>query len=86
MSSYTLKEAADMLRVSASTVAAWIGNGELLAENVSRNKHSGKPRWLISEGALLAFRRGRSNRPSAPTPARTRKPATVRGDVMEFFK
>jgi excisionase family DNA binding protein len=42
MASFTKKEAAEKLRVSASTIAAFIDSGELLATNVSRNKASQK--------------------------------------------
>lgn len=67
--------------VTEETVLVWIRSGELQAVNVSRNPHSRRPRWLISQAALDAFELKRTNNPPTPPIARRKKPA----GVVEFY-
>ena len=78
----TVEDVADRYGVSGATVLGWIRAGELRAVNVSRSRHSRKPRWRVSTTALEAFEAGRSATAEPPAPkGRRKKP----GCVIEFY-
>lgn len=60
---YTLEEVAELVGVSASTVNAWVGSGELRGVNVSVSRGSRKPRMRVRESDLNYFLESRSTQP-----------------------
>jgi excisionase family DNA binding protein len=70
MSTLTVAEVCDQLRVDEHTVLAWIRSGELPASNVGVRPGLKKPRWRITPAALEQFLESRRPQPSAP---KTRK-------------
>lgn len=77
---YSVADVARRFDVGAATVLAWIRSGELLAVNVSRSARSKKPRFRVSEAALLAFEAARMPTPPAPHTRRQRA-----SNVVEFY-
>jgi excisionase family DNA binding protein len=78
----TPPELARYWRVSPDKVLALIKSGQLRAFNVAA-KLSGRPRWRISEDAVLAFERARS---AVPVPAAKPRPRRSRDEgVIRFF-
>ena len=70
---YTTEDVAAILRVSPDKVRAWIASGELVATNTAVTL-VGKPRWIISQQALDAFRTTRTSAP-LPKPVKRRRPS-----------
>jgi uncharacterized protein YjcR len=76
MKTHSIADVAEALGVSPDTVKLWISRGELVALNVSLNRHSRKPRLRVRESDLETFlndrqtvspmkRRVRQNNPPA---------------------
>ena len=78
---FTPPELAKCLRVRLDKVHAWIRSGELRAINVAENVN-GRPRWRISEEALVEFERRRA---AQPPPKRSQRRKRRFNDVIEFF-
>jgi excisionase family DNA binding protein len=55
----TVREVADLERVSQEKVLAWIGTGELRAINVA-STHGCSPRWRIARDDLALFEQRRA--------------------------
>jgi hypothetical protein len=70
---------ADLLRIEAEKVIAWIKSGQLIAVNVGNGPL--RPRYRISQESLDDFLRRRQTQPPAPRPVRRRKQTSVR----EYF-
>lgn len=68
--------------VKPAKVLAWIATGELEAVNHAGSV-TGRPRWRISDAALAAFDRARSNR-GGPERAAPRQ-RVRQSNVIEFF-
>ena len=68
---FTVADVARRYRVGEDKVRTWIRRGELLAINTA-TELCGKPRWVVTPEALLAFERLRVGGPS-PKPARRRR-------------
>ena len=66
MRTMSLDEVAEALAVSTRTVEEWVSIGELRAVNVSRNRHSRKPRRRVREADLEEFLAGREVNASGP--------------------
>ncbi len=82
MSLLSPQKAAERLGVKASTVIAWIRTGQLDGMDMSRQPGVGKPRFKVSEAALIAFQEKRRVVPPAKTIRRRRQ---IKG-VIQFFK
>lgn len=77
---HSVKDIQNRHHVGEHTVLNWIRTGELKAINVSRRPGT-RPKWRITEEALLAFEISRMS--TAPVEqTRSRKPTT---DVVEFY-
>jgi hypothetical protein len=74
-----VRELARRYRVGEDKVRSWIKKGELRAVNTAAVL-CGKPRWVVSEEALVEFERRRSSAPPAkpPTPRR-------RNAIKDFY-
>lgn len=79
---WTVKAVAERYGVSQQTVLGWIRAAELRAINVGRTLSAGKPRWRITEDALVEFELLRT--PVAPV-ARTHR-RKRHSDVIEFYR
>jgi excisionase family DNA binding protein len=79
---FTVQDVCDRYGVTVHTVLGWIRSGELRAVNVGRQQRARKPRWRISEEALVAFEQVRATSPPVPKPRRRKRPA----DVIEFYR
>lgn len=73
---YGVKDIAERYGSGLHTVLGWIDRGELAAINVARQA-GGRPRWRITEDALQAFERSRSNSPEPNPKRRQRQTADV---------
>jgi transposase len=70
----TVREVAKRYRVSPDKVRRWIARGELRAINTADALCS-KPRWVVTQEALVAFEQRRTAGPSpTPTPRRRSSP------------
>ncbi len=58
----TPNEVAQRLRVNGNKVRGWIAAGRLEAANIAQGER-GKPRYRVTQAALDAFLKSRSNRP-----------------------
>jgi transposase len=67
----TVADVARRYRVGEDKVRRWIARGELAAINTAA-AFCGKPRWVITPDALIAFERRRAGGPR-PTPKRRRR-------------
>ena len=65
MKTFTAKEVAEMLKISAGTVGSLISSGELVAMNCSRSPSSQRPRFRVTEQALAEFLAKRAVVPAA---------------------
>jgi hypothetical protein len=79
---YSVREIADRFEVTPATVLQWIRSGELKASNVSRSRHSKRPRYRVTHAALEAFE---ASRAPAPQVNGTRGRNRPDGDVIRFF-
>lgn len=79
---YNVRDICNRYNVNEHTVLAWIHSGELKAVNVGVAPGKKKPRWRITEAALLAFEESRAATPPQPRSRRRRK----QSDVVEFYK
>ena len=81
----TIREVAELARVSRDTVERWVHTGQLEAVDVSRAAHPGGHRaaWRISSRSLALFLQHRANRPPAP-PAPKRR--VWRHGIVDFIK
>jgi hypothetical protein len=75
----TVADVAARYRVSPDKVRTWIGRGELAAINTAAAL-CGKPRWVITPDALIAFEKGRAGGP-IPKPRRRRR----QQDVVDYY-
>jgi hypothetical protein len=75
----TVADVAKRYRVGQEKVRRWIARGELAAINTAAAL-CGKPRWVITPDALVAFERRRAGGP-LPKPPRRRK----RTDFVDYF-
>ena len=75
----TVADVAKRYRVSPDKVRRWIVRGELAAINTAAVL-CGKPRWVITADALVAFERRRASAPP-PKPPRRRR----RRDVIDYY-
>jgi hypothetical protein len=73
----TVADVARRYRVGPDKVRSWIARGELAAINTAAAL-CGRPRWVITPAALVAFERRRVGGP-LPKPARRRRrpPAVI---------
>jgi hypothetical protein len=76
----TVAEVATRYGVSEYTVLAWIRSGALLAMNVARTPGAKKPRWRITQVALVEFEAARTQTPAVPRTRRKRA-----GDAIKFY-
>jgi excisionase family DNA binding protein len=72
----TPPQIAKRLGVNPDKVLTWIRNGELEAFNAATRPDSQRPRYRVTEEALLAFQARRAVGPQKPI-ARRRKKATL---------
>jgi excisionase family DNA binding protein len=73
----TVRDVAQLLRVSEDKVRNWIRNGELCALNTAAIR-VGKPRFVILPDALQAFTAARAAAaPAAPKPTRKKRTCLV---------
>lgn len=78
MKTHSLSEVAEALGVSTRTVEIWISTGELRAVNVSRNRHSRKPRHRVTDADLNAFLASReTGKPARQTGKIRRKTESI---------
>jgi hypothetical protein len=75
----TVADVARRYRVSPDKIRAFIAKGEIVAVNTA-TVLCGKPRWVITPEALVAFERRRAGGPP-PKPARRRK----RREMVDYF-
>ncbi len=68
--------------VSADKITGFVKSGELKAIDVSTNRESVRPRYLIDRADIEAFEASRAVVPPAPKTKRRRKRDTT---VKEFF-
>jgi transposase len=73
---YTVRDLARRYRVSEDRVRVWIARGELVALN-TRDVRCGRPRWVVTAEALVAFERSRQAKPPAPSPKRRKRTMAV---------
>ena len=75
---YTVKEVAEIYRVSENTVLTWIARGDLEPVDISRGQNL-RPKWRITEKALEKFEmlRTPTNDADTPTPKRRRRRPAV---------
>jgi len=78
----SVRSLSERYAVSEHTVLGWIRSGELRALNVGRRPGAKKPRWRITEQALLEFELARTPTPSLPRTRRRKQP----GEVVQFYK
>lgn len=78
---YTVEDIATRYCVTIHTVLGWIKTGELKSINVGRSHGAKKPRWRITEQALVEFEALRTPAPPLPRAARRKRVA----DVVEFY-
>jgi len=71
----TPPQIAKQLKVSPDKVLTWIRNGELVAFNAATRPDSQRPRYRVTDEALLAFQARRAAGPQQPI-VRRQKPAT----------
>jgi len=71
-SGYTVRDVARRYRVGEDKIRAWIKAGELAAINTAA-AICGKPRFIITADALVAFERRRTVGPPPKNPMRKRK-------------
>jgi transposase len=71
----TVADVAARYRVSPDKVRLWISKGELAAVNTAAAL-CGRPRWVVSAEALVAFERRRAGG-QPPKPQRRRRRATM---------
>lgn len=76
----TVADVARRYRVGEDKVRAWIAKGELAAVNTA-TVICGKPRWVISPDALLAFERRRAGGPPPKAPPRRKRGS----DVIDYY-
>jgi excisionase family DNA binding protein len=81
-STFSIRDVCERYGVSEHSVLSWIRNGELTALNVGRTPAGKKPRWRITEQALIEFEALRTPTPPLPRTKRRKRPA----DVIEFYK
>lgn len=81
MKTYGIKDICERFAVGEHTVLGWIRLGELRAIDVSR-KQGGRPKWRVTEEALVAFEQLRTPTPPQPKGRRKRRPA----EVIEFYQ
>jgi hypothetical protein len=79
---YTVQDLQRRYGVTVHTVLGWIRSGELRAVNVGRRPGAKKPRWRVTEEALVAFEQLRTPAPSVSRARRRNRPA----NVIEFYK
>lgn len=79
---FTPPEIAIERRVNPGKVLRWIASGQLEAFNFATDT-LGRPRWRISEAALEAFDRSRSNRANKVA-RQVRRPAKTSGSTAYF--
>jgi hypothetical protein len=72
----TPPQIAKQLKVSPDKVLTWIRNGELVAFNAATRPDSQRPRYRVTDEALLAFQARRAAGPQQPI-VRRQKPATL---------
>lgn len=80
-STHSVRDVCKRYGVSAHTVLSWIHAGELRALTVGKRLDAGKPRWRITEEALIAFELARTPTPPLPRAKRRKRQA----DVVEFY-
>jgi len=78
MRTMSLDEVAEALAVSTRTVEEWVSIGELRAVNVSRNRHSRKPRRRVREADLEEFLAGREVNNASKPARRRQKPKNIK--------
>jgi len=74
MTTHSINDVSEALGVSPDTVKLWISRGELIALNVSLNRHSRKPRLRVRESDLEAFLNARQT--GCPVKSRPRRNVT----------
>jgi excisionase family DNA binding protein len=79
----SVSQVAARLYVGDDKIRDWIKNGEMEALNVA-SRLGKRPRWRISEEALVAFERKRSSTASVTAPPTRRQKAKDEG-VEEYF-
>jgi hypothetical protein len=77
----TIREVAERLRCSTSSVLRLIASGQLRGINNSVKRHSKKPRYVVDEGDLAAFELTRAS--GAPAPPRWEE-AEVKDSLAGF--
>jgi excisionase family DNA binding protein len=83
MSRYNfVRELCERWGVSEHTVLNLIHNGELKAVNLARSPTGKKPRWRITEQAIVEFEAKRTPRPPPPRAKGRKRPA----DVIVFYQ
>jgi excisionase family DNA binding protein len=82
-STLSVRQVAERYSVSERVVRSWIAAGELRAFSVGRHPGSKKPRFRITQDALLAFEQLRTPTPRATRARRARRTGP---DVIEFYK
>jgi hypothetical protein len=75
----TTADVARRYRVSEDKVRSWIAKRELLAVNTS-TALCGKPRWVITPEALMAFEKARAGG-DTPKPPRRKK----RTNMIDYY-
>lgn len=80
----TPEEVARRLGINGNKVRAWIASGRLQASDIALRDGGRRPRWRVSQAALDAFLKSRSNRPPAKVSRRQREESlpTLR-DLLE---
>jgi hypothetical protein len=73
---YTVRDVARRYRVGEDKVRGWIRRGELAAVNTA-GVQCGKPRFVVTAEALIAFEQRRAAANPKPAPRRKRRAAEV---------
>lgn len=79
---YSVRDLSERYDVTMRTVVAWIRSGNLRAVNVARKSGTTKPRWRVTQEALIAFEEARTPTPAPFRTSRRRRPT----DVIEFYR
>jgi len=75
-SGFTVRDLARRYRVSGDKIRSWIARGELRAINTA-TAICGKPRWVITPDALVAFELKRLGGPAPKRQRRRRSPTVI---------